>query len=696
MSQLVSSLRSHPWRAVALAAVVVVGTGAFMSRDLIGLALTPEEPIDYTLPLVTPLEPAGDEVVYRIDATRSTATVGVDEVLAGVDQRVELTTSGLAGDVGISSGTGVPEVRLSDVAVDVHQLRSDNSLRDKAIRHEYLESHDHREVRLSDATVRLPDTATPDRVDAATIDGDLLVRTAEVPTRWKVDAAVDGDTLTATATTTVKMTDLGIGPITKVGLVQTGDEVDITLQLVAVDSRRFSPPVGLADQDVVVEAVGAGPAFSTEVQPILEASCASCHESGSIGASMWTLDDAGDAVEVADGLAVVTAAGYMPPWPASDLGVPVHNARGLTEAEIDTIGRWADAGAVLDVPSSTKVRAPTEPEVRQPRPDRVLKMAEPYKGSPDQRDDYRCFILDPEITEPTFLTGYTFDPDRLDVVHHAIVNRVRAAEVARVRDEDAADEGPGWSCLAGMGTDGGDKVAGWVPGQRPVALAAGDGFDLQPGDVLVAQIHYHYEATAPPDRSGMTLELAPDTSGITALETTTLIGPVEMPCPAGSTEPLCDRSAALADVAERFGPGGAVIADVLHRPCGTTPDQLADRSDGTIAETVCDYPVRRPGEIVGMLGHMHEYGKDYRLTLNPDTPEEKVLLDIPVWDFGWQLSYAPIDTITLERGDTLRVTCRWDRSLRPELPMRYIVFAEGTDDEMCFSTITIRPTRPPA
>jgi hypothetical protein len=26
--------------------------------------------------------------------------------------------------------------------------------------------------------------------------------------------------------------------------------------------------------------------------------------------------------------------------------------------------------------------------------------------------------------------------------------------------------------------------------------------------------------------------------------------------------------------------------------------------------------------------------------------------------------------------------------------MRYLVFAEGTDDEMCFSTVTVRPRTP--
>ncbi len=692
MPQVVSSLRHHPWRALSLSLIVMLAAGAFFSRDMISLALTPEEPIDFTLPLVQPLDPAEDEIVYRVDAVRSEVVVGVDEVLAGIDQRVELTTQGIAGDIGVTTGAdGAPEVRLSDVAVNVHQLQSDNSLRDKAIRHAHLESHDHREVRLSDATVTVPDDATSERVDDATIDATLRVKKVEVPTRWAIDASIDGDTLTATATTTVKMSELEIGPITTVGLVQTGDEVELRLDLVAVDSRNFSPPTGMAETTSSPVPTGDGPAFSTEVAPILETNCASCHQTGSIGASMWTLDDAGDAAEVADGLAVVTEAGYMPPWPASDAGIPLKHSRGLTDDEIAVIGRWADAGAVLDVPGDTPIEVPDEPEVRQPRPDRVVTMPRAYKGSPDQRDDYRCFILDPEVTEPTFLTGYTFDPDRLDVVHHAIVSRVRAEAVPGARDDDAADPGPGWSCLAGMGLDGGDRVAGWVPGQRPVAFDEGDGFDFQPGDVLVAQIHYHYEASAPADRSGMTLEFAEDPTGITPLQSRSLIGPVEMPCRPGATEPLCDRDAAVADVGERFGPGGAMIANALHRICGTTPAEVAAAADGDVASTTCDYPVRGPGQIIGVLGHMHEFGKSYRLTLNPDTADEKILLDIPVWNFGWQLSYTPVEELLVEPGDTLRVNCTWDRSLRPELPPRYIVFAEGTDDEMCFSTITTRP-----
>ena len=186
------------------------------------------------------------------------------------------------------------------------------------------------------------------------------------------------------------------------------------LDLVARDGGGFTPPVGLSSRSVEATASETeSPSFDEDVRPILETNCASCHAPGEIGASMWELDDAGDAAEVASGLAVVTRARYMPPWPASELGVEVRHPSRLTEEDIATIGAWADAGGPLDVDEAAPVRPPSTPELAQPRPDRVVRMAEPYKVTPANEDDYRCFVLDPGVTEPSFLTGYTFDPDQL-------------------------------------------------------------------------------------------------------------------------------------------------------------------------------------------------------------------------------------------------------------------------------------------
>lgn len=689
------AVRRHPWRSLALSLLVVIGVGAFMNRSIINAALLADDEVDLTLPLVEPLTARPGEVVYRIDPERSSATVEVTEELVGSDNEVELVTHGIAGDVGVGGAAG-PTVRLGAIAVNVEQLESDNSLRDKMIRHEFLESSEHPEVRLDDATVTLPDGATATSVEDATIDGTLHVKGVDRPTTWKVDAEVHGDTLTATATTTIKMSDFGVGPISKAGLVGTEDDMDVTLRLTAVDGRGFEPPSVLSaavEERVSAEDADA-PSFRTDVRPILEQHCASCHQRGAVGASMWKLANARDAADVADGLSLVTRSGYMPPWPPSDEGIPLQHARGLTDEQISTIAEWAQAGAPLDVAESSAVTAPAEPEVPLPRADVTLELPEPYQGSPAIKDDYRCFILDPHLTAPTFLTGSNFQPDQLQIVHHALVYQRPARALADAQARDAADPGGGWACATGMGGDStaGALVGGWVPGQRPQDFGDGVGYRLEAGDFLVVQIHYHFDADAPPDRSTMALELSDDPSLI-PLHTSQLIGPVEIPCPGGITAGLCDRPTALADVAQRFGPGAAMVSDALHRICRTTPEELAAASDGVTATTTCDYRIREDGDIVDVLGHMHELGSSYRMTLNPDTPDPKVLLDIPTWDFDWQLNYQPVERVTVRRGDTIRVSCSWDRDLRFDPQPRYIVFAEGTQDEMCFSTVTIRPDR---
>ena len=90
---------------------------------------------------------------------------------------------------------------------------------------------------------------------------------------------------------------------------------------------------------------------------------------------------------------------------------------------------------------------------------------------------------------------------------------------------------------------------------------------------------------------------------------------------------------------------------------------------------------------------MHEIGNDFRMTLNPGTPDEKVLLDIPDWDFQWQLIYAPQEKIELKKGDVVRIECSWDRALIKSSEPKYVTWAEGTEDEMCYSTITTRLPR---
>ena len=72
-------------------------------------------------------------------------------------------------------------------------------------------------------------------------------------------------------------------------------------------------------QESEPEAIPESVSYSTEILPILERSCASCHEPGQAGSDGLALSFASDAAENAEVIKLVTTAAVMPPWPASHL-----------------------------------------------------------------------------------------------------------------------------------------------------------------------------------------------------------------------------------------------------------------------------------------------------------------------------------------------------------------------------------------
>ena len=173
----------------------------------------------------------------------------------------------------------------------------------------------------------------------------------------------------------------------------------------------------------------------------------------------------------------MTQSRYMPPWPASNLGVALQHPLSLSDADIATIVDWSRSGAPLDVDPSTPVK-PAPEAIAPPRHDEELRLSEPYQATPTEPNDYRCFELDPQLAQPAVVTGYQFLPDQIEIVHHALVYRLSASSKQNIEATDAADPGPGWQCFGGInvrgtslsasGSGGGsDLVMGYAPARRP-------------------------------------------------------------------------------------------------------------------------------------------------------------------------------------------------------------------------------------
>lgn len=691
--------RDHPIVAALVVTAIVLFGAAGAAAWSIWRELDVERvEISYVVPTAPRLSAeTPSQTVYRIDAARSSVSYEVEEQLAGASRTASGSTSGIAGDIRIDD-TEPAASTVGQIVVDVSQLTSDQELRDQRLQHDFLEAQDFPLATLDTTELGgLPDRIEPGVEYGIELTGDLTVKETTAPVTFIGTARLMGDELVLDATADTLLSTFDVGPIELLGFVKTGDEVHLTVSVVAVDTAAGEVPSAIAAPAAEPNTSGGGPSFSATVQPVLEQRCATCHNPGGVGSDIWRLDTAGDASVVAEGLGLVTSAGYMPPFPASEVGVPVKHRTTLTPDQVAAVTAWAEAGGPLDVDPATPVRPAPSDVPPLPR-DRELPLAEPYQGSVAVVNDYRCFVLDPGFTDTTFVGGYGFEPDQAEVVHHALAFRVRAGGRDALAARDAADPGPGWQCYVGVGGGGivgapgsdATQFMAWAPGQDPSRFPEGVGLKMEAGDQIVVQIHYHFEHSAPPDRSRMVLDLADgDPAAMQETSHDVYLAPAEIPCARWESGPLCDRNAVIDELVADYGPAAAGIANGLHLLCDTRPEDFAGMTDG-VARSSCDHVIRRPREVLGVFGHMHEIGTRFRMTRNPGRPDEQVLLDIPRWNFDWQLNYEPVDPVVLGRGDVLRVECEWDRSRMAPARPRYVTWAEGTEDEMCYSTITSR------
>ena len=701
----------------------MVGGGVYAWRQYQRLTSAKYRFVSYTVPDAPRLVAGPGERLYRIDPRHSQVDYAVDEKLFGHSaHRAHGTTNGIAGDIAIDAANPSAS-RVGEIVVNVEQLHSDNNLRDAKIRADDLDSHDYPVAKLKvTALSGLPSSVVEGRDYRFTLASQLTVKKTTAPVTWNVHARAADGRLTAKATTHVKMSTFGIGPISISGLVSTSNDVALTMRLTALDPSQYTIPTTISPPESAPHS-GKSPSFRKVIMPALEANCASCHQPGQVGSDHWQLATAADAAKVSDGIGATVGARYMPPWPASKLGMPLANSRALDKKTIDEIVAWSRAGGPLDVKPSTKITAKRGPVGPPPRSDVALRMPEAYAGSLSVPNDYRCFVLDPHFTKPTYVTGYDVTPDQRTEIHHVQIFHVDAAQVAAANERSGKDGKPGWSCYGTVSLPGAGKrgagsspdngapgtqqrrrltgftgqaglFAGWVPGQDPTRFPRNTGVLFQPGDALVFQVHYHYDAPPTPDRSTVSLQVSPPTPGMKPIDIINPIAPVEIPCMPGETAPLCNRDAALADDVQLYGGIGSAAEQGLLAVCDKTPEELAGNFHDGIASTTCDYKVPENGSIVSVFGHEHTLGQSFRLTLDPDSPQQKILLDIPTWNFDWQMNYALAKPIHVTQGQTVRMQCTWDRSLDPNRPPKYIVFAEGTEDEMCFGIYAMLPDKP--
>ncbi len=370
--------------------------------------------------------------------------------------------------------------------------------------------------------------------------------------------------------------------------------------------------------------------FHEHIIPLLRKHCVNCHKQDNI--APFALLDYDEVAGWAPMIREVVEGERMPPWFANpNHGNFKNNAR-LSAAEKATLLGWIERGCP---PGSLDVVADIQIEQNKPAKSN-WEIPEP---------DEVFFISDHPHTIPAqgqvdyeyFLVDPEFQEDKfLQAV------QVKPGNYSVVHHALVSLVMPG-NTSPGVGNCG--VLINYAPGMQSTKLPAGMGIHVPAGAKFLFQMHYTPNGTQQRDRTSLGIVFA-DPQQVTSVV----------------------RGGAIANVGI------------------TIPPNTHDHHE------VAELKIDRPVELLSLSPHMHLRGKAFRYEAFFPKGRREILLDVPKYDFNWQLRYLLEKPLPLPPGTRIRCTAWYDNSSRnpanPDSTLE-IQWGDQTTDEMLIGFYSI-------
>lgn len=316
----------------------------------------------------------------------------------------------------------------------------------------------------------------------------------------------------------------------------------------------------------------------------------------------------------------------MPPWFADPAHGTFANDPRLSQAQIDTIVRWVDAGAPRGNPAAEPKLPAFTDGWQLGEPDYIVTL--PVVNIPAEgRDYFPTPNLRLDLPEDRWIRALEIRPGNREVTHHSVIFTTGGGGLA--------------------GTSGFFDVLGvWAVGTPPTVYPDGTGRWVRKGQQLRTNLHYHPNGTAMTDQTRIGL--------------------------------YWGKGELKKEVAS------ALIGDIGFR--------IPPREKNHELRSV--YIVDQDVSVVSYFPHMHLRGKDMKMTATLPDGRTQTLLNVPAYDFNWQLFYYPKERVSLPRGTRVDVVAHYDNSAdnknNPD-PDRAVTFGEQSTDEMMFGLFEFTP-----
>ena len=298
--------------------------------------------------------------------------------------------------------------------------------------------------------------------------------------------------------------------------------------------------------------------YNEDVFPILRDRCGRCHVSG--GVAPMSLMTHAEAVPWGESIRTEVLAGHMPPSGVDEAPGRFRNPPGLSPREMDLLLTWVTGGTPIGSPDKDP-----KPMVRDAAwplgaPDLVLMLPTEAVLDADVRERTTEFIVPTGLTEKRFVRAVDLQPGTAAMV--------RAATIA-VRAPAAS----------GVGAAPDRTLALWLPGEDPIALDDGLGFELPAGSELVVRVLFRktweYERKELRDRSTVGLYFAPaSAASVQAVRLAPDFAAVATPDRFAFRRALTDAARVVA-IYPDAGLNNTSVRVVATRPDGSRADLIA-------------------------------------------------------------------------------------------------------------------------
>ena len=389
-----------------------------------------------------------------------------------------------------------------------------------------------------------------------------------------------------------------------------------------------------------------------DIQSFVAKNCSVCHFDG--GVSPFAIETYEQVQTLAPVMLNAMESGSMPPWlPNRDCG-DFESSRALTDEEIARFASWIDN----DMPfGDSSLPESTRPIISDIIPTQSVVMPTGFVPQTSHTDQYRCFPLDIDFEEETFIIQTQVKPGSSQV-HHVLIYALDPSMKDAVYAADGSDGTVGYPCFGDPFPPGGanyalgfpTQIGAWVPGLEPAIFPEGTALRIKPHSVAIMQVHYSALGGDPIEDSTSYHFVSSDTP----------------PEKVAQTRPL-----AIQDL--DIPPGATVSFD----------DKFVNYYD-------------RPIEIRSLATHMHMLGTEQKSVIHRADGTEECALHISAWDFAWQQSYKPTTPLFIQPGEDIEVTCTYDNSQANQPIINgeqqtpaHVEWGDGTLDEMCLLYTTV-------